>query len=84
MELMHTLTLNGITYEVADKKAREALEKLDQGVAFTTDETLNLDPETGVLSVNTADVVEPDNTLPITSAAVHTTVGNIEILLSLI
>ena len=51
-------------------------------VGFTTDDTLTL--EDGVLSVNTADDVEADNTLPITSAAVHTTVGNIETILSLI
>jgi len=38
----------------------------------------------GVLTVNTADAPEQDNTLPITSAAVHTTVGNIEVLLSTI
>lgn len=38
--------------------------------------------DVNTLEVNTADVVEKDNTLPITSAAVHTTVGNIEILLS--
>lgn len=36
------------------------------------------------LEVNTADDVEQDNTLPITSAAVYTTVGNIEALLSTI
>lgn len=54
------------------------------GVDFTTDETLTLDPVTKVLSVNTADAVEQDNTLPITSAAVHTTVGNIEALLATI
>ena len=54
------------------------------GVAFTTDNTLIYDTETGVLSVNTADEVEQDNTLPVTSAAVHTTVGNIETLLRLI
>lgn len=54
------------------------------GVAFTTDETLTLDPDTGVLSVNTADAVEQDNTLPVTSAAVHTAVGNVETLLKLI
>ena len=35
MELMYTLTLNGVTYEVADKKAREKLEALG-----------DLDPET--------------------------------------
>lgn len=52
------------------------------GVQFTTDETLSL--KNGVLSVNTAQEPEPDNTLPITSAAVHTTVGNIEVLLKTI
>lgn len=36
------------------------------------------------LEVNTATDVEQDNTLPITSAAVYTTVGNIEILLGTI
>ena len=54
------------------------------GVDFTTDETLTLDPVTKVLSVNTADVVEQDNTLPITSAAVFTTVGNISAILDTI
>lgn len=52
------------------------------GVSFTTDETLKL--ENGVLSVNTATEAEEDNTLPITSAAVATTVGNIEIILKTI
>lgn len=37
-----------------------------------------------VLSVDTAAAVEQDNTLPITAAAVYTTVGNIEILLQTI
>ncbi len=49
------------------------------GVDFTTDETLTL--ENGVLSVNRATDVEKDNTLPITSAAVYETVGNINALL---
>lgn len=52
------------------------------GVQFTTDETLTL--KDGVLSVNTAQEPDPDNTLPITSAAVYTTVGNIEVLLQTI
>lgn len=52
------------------------------GTSFTTDETLTL--EDGVLRVNTAHEPEPDNTLPITSAAVAETVGNIEILLKTI
>lgn len=38
----------------------------------------------GVLSVDTANAAEKDNTRPITSAAVHTEIGNIEILLSTI
>lgn len=52
------------------------------GAGFETDETLTL--ANGVLSVNTADVVEQDNTLPVTSAAVHVTVGNIDALLNTI
>lgn len=52
------------------------------GTTFETDETLTL--ENGVLSVNTANVVEEDNTLPVTSAAVNTTVGNINALLATI
>ena len=39
---------------------------------------------TNTLEVDTATDVERDNTLPITSAAVYTTVGNIEILLGTI
>ena len=46
-------------------------------------ENLKID-ENGVLSVDTATVVEEDNTRPVTSAAVSTTVGNIEILLKTI
>ena len=38
----------------------------------------------GVLSVVTADAAEQDNTIPITSAAVYTAVGNIEVRLSTI
>lgn len=45
---------------------------------------LILDYETNTLSVNTAEQVEQDNTLPITSAAVYTTVGNIDALLQTI
>lgn len=52
------------------------------GVNFEVDHTLTL--ENGILSVNTADAAEPDNTQPITSAAVHTSLGNIEVLLATI
>lgn len=52
------------------------------GTAFRTDETLSYN--SGVLSVNTAKTMEKDNTLPITSAAVYTEVGNINALLETI
>ena len=55
---------------------------IEGGVDFETDATLTL--KNGVLSVNTADVVEADNTLPVTSAAVNVTVGNINALLETI
>lgn len=54
------------------------------GGGYTIGDGLKYDPESNILSVNTADVVEKDNTLPITSAAVYTTVGNIEALLETI
>ncbi len=56
--------------------------KGDDGTKFTVDKTLTL--ADGILSVNTAEEVEKDNTLPVTSAAVHTTVGNINALLATI
>lgn len=42
----------------------------------------NLVISNGVLSVDTASVIEQDNTKPVTSAAVHTELGNIEALLN--
>ena len=52
------------------------------GTTFETDNTLKL--ENGILSVNTANSVDQDNSLPVTSAAVYATVGNIEALLKTI
>lgn len=52
------------------------------GVNFETDESLILKDE--ILSVNTTDVMEQNNTLPITSAGVYAVVGNIEVLLKTI
>lgn len=51
-------------------------------VDFKTDETLTL--KDGILSVNTTNDMEQDNTLPITSAGVYAIVGNIEALLKTI
>lgn len=69
--------------EIADMAA--GLVKIpDSGgnVNFETDETLIL--KDGVLSVNTTNDMEQDNTLPITSAGVFATVGKIEALLKTI
>lgn len=49
---------------------------------FQLDETLRY--QDGKLAVNCASAAEADNTLPITSAAVHTEVGNIGVLLATI
>lgn len=54
----------------------------NSGIQFTIDESLKL--ENGVLSVNTTNQMEQDNTLPITSSGVYATVGNIEALLKTI
>lgn len=51
-------------------------------VSFETDATLRF--VDGVLGVNTASAVEQDNTLPVTSDAVYTEIGNINALLATI
>lgn len=73
----------GVTDEAVGKAVQDYLEKNPPGgVDFETDETLTL--KDGVLAVNTAKAMEQDNTLPITSAAVYTEVGNINALLATI
>lgn len=54
------------------------------GASYSIGDGLFLDEETNTLSVNVANSVEKDNTLPITSAAVYTEIGNINVLLSMI
>lgn len=54
------------------------------GTAYRIGDGLKLDTETNTISVDTADEVEQDNTRPVTSAAVATTVGNIEAILATI
>ena len=70
-------SVNGIK---ADENGNVEVES--GGVDFETDNTLTL--KNGVLSVNTTNQMEQDNTLPITSAGVFATVGNIEALLKTI
>lgn len=52
------------------------------GTAFEVDETLSL--KDGILSINTTDVIEEGNKLPVTSAAVQASIGNIDALLQTI
>lgn len=76
---------NAIQVDENDKRLDEKLNEIEGqlGVQFTTDNSLSMS-EDGVLSVNVTDEASEDNTLPITSSAVHTIVGNIEVLLNLI
>lgn len=67
---------------MAEKLSPELQGAIDTALGAAVDETLSY--ENGVLSVNTAKEPDPDNTLPITSAAVATTVGNIAVLLKTI
>lgn len=73
---------------LTDEQVGEAVENYfkenpDAGTAFKTDgHTLKL--EDGILSVNTTNDMEQDNTLPITSAGVYATVGNIGAILDTI
>ena len=52
------------------------------GGGYKIGDGLKLDTSTNTLSVDTVDKAEPDNTQPITSAAVFTEIGNINTLLS--
>ena len=82
-----TLTVSG---QAADAKATgdairslsDEITDLEKKASFTTDKSLTL--KDGVLSVNTTDNAEKDNTLPISSAGVYTHIGNIEVLLKTI
>lgn len=59
------------------------LKETDEGCFYKIGESLKIINE-DTLEVNTVNQVEEDNTLPITSAAVYTTVGNIDALLQTI
>lgn len=72
-------SVNGVK---ADENGNVSIDVGGGGGGFKTDKTLNL--KDGVLSVNTTNDMEQDNTLPITSAGVFATVGNIEALLKTI
>lgn len=54
------------------------------GGGYNIGSGLKLDAETNTISVDTAEIVEKDNTKPVTSAAVFAEVGNINALLATI
>lgn len=54
------------------------------GGSYIIGDGLKYDPGSNILSVDTTDVPEQDNTKPITSAGVYTTLGNIDVLLGTI
>lgn len=83
-ERIDRIEQNGVSEEHIQNAVEKYLEEnpIDAGVQFETDPTLKL--ENGILSVNTTNQMEQDNTLPITSAGVFATVGNIEALLKTI
>lgn len=73
----------GVSEEQIAAAVESYLEENPAGVNFEPDgNTLVL--KDGVLSVNTTNSMEQDNTQPITSAGVFATVGNIEVLLKTI
>lgn len=72
---------NGISQEAINTAVN--LYMADNPIEIQTDNTLTYS-ENGILSVNTTNDMEKDNTLPITSAGVYVTVGNIEALLKTI
>lgn len=55
-----------------------------EGLPFLPGNGIRYDAASGILSVETADTAEKDNTLPITSAAVYTELGNIAAILETI
>lgn len=72
------------TAEDKEEIIQEVVDQVGQVKPYEIGHGLKLDEASNTLSVDTAEQVEEDNTLPITSAAVYATVGNIETLLGTI
>ena len=88
MRIHATLHAENLLLKVALSSANEQLAaklgvSIRVGGSFSLGHALMWD-EQGRLAVQVADTAEADNTLPITAAAVHTELGNIEILLQTI
>ena len=88
MRIKATLHDENLLLKVALSSANEQLSaklgvSIRVGGSFSLGHALMWDSQ-GRLAVQVADTAEADNTLPITAAAVHTELGNIEILLQTI
>lgn len=83
IEMLNDMILNGVTDEQLAYALDKYLEEnpIDE-VKVETDDTLKY--VDGKLGVNTTNEVAEDNTLPITSAAIHKEIGNINVLLGTI
>ena len=84
MDTMQIFRTAGQEYEIVDAAARKRIEALSEGSTYNIGHGLKLESSTMTLSVDVAEAVEADNTNPISSAAVHVEIGNIEILLATI
>lgn len=84
--LEHEVPTEGLPGQVLTKTADGNIWTFPSGGGggYTIGPGLKLDLESNILSVDTAEIVEQDNTRPVTSAAVYTTVGNINALLATI
>lgn len=70
---------------VSDEKIEAVIEQyMEENQLEVYTEGDNISIEDGVISVLTTNDAEADNTLPITSAGVHTQIGNINVLLGTI
>lgn len=79
--------IKGTDYWTSDDKKEiieEVIKNIPEGNNYKIGSGLKVDEKTNTLSVDIANEAEADNTKPISSAAVFTTVGNIEILLGTI
>lgn len=84
ISMIDDLKQNGVTSDQIASAVEEYFVKNPISAGYVIGNGLKLDEETNTLSVDAATEAEPDNTLPITSAAVHATIGNINALLETI
>lgn len=71
-------------YVIQPDKSLKEISGQETSSNYNIGSGLKLDRDTNTLSVDVATEVSEDNTLPITSAAVYTEVGNINVLLQTI